>query len=117
MGAPAPEPRYVIYDGEALDDLVYRVVDECPPSPNDFRSYVELGRTVQAYHFFRATGVSVHRTKEAARRAGQRYGLGARIAEVDIRDRRIFWAETGNEGHLTVWAPAAILAELVVSCG
>jgi hypothetical protein len=112
-----PDPRYVIYDGEALDDVVYRVVDECPPPPEEFRSYMELGRNVQAYNFFRATGVSFFRTEAAAARSAQQYRLGDRIAAVDIRDRRIFWAETGGNGHLTVWAPAGILAGLVVSCG
>lgn len=111
-----PDPRYAIFDGLALEDPVYRIVDACPPSEDDFRSYTDLGRTFPSWNFFRATGVSCYLTLEDARDANQKFNLGSAAAEVDIRDNRIFWCKSGGPGHITVWAPAAALFSFVTSC-
>jgi hypothetical protein len=115
--ASSPEPRYVVYDGTALPGPVFRVVQTCPPTESDFRSYVDLGRVVQTYHWFRATAVSFFISLDAAENANRQYSLGPAIAELDLRDNRILWSDTGGlPGHISVWATPAALLTFVTTC-
>lgn len=111
------EPRYVVFGGDALAGPVYRIVAQCPPTQEDFRPYAELGRMFPSYHFFRATGVSMHLTLEDAQAANRKFNLGPSIAELDIRDNRVLWALTDERhGHITVWAASAALVSYVTNC-
>ena len=112
-----PDPKYVVFDGDALDGTVYRIVAQCPPTRDDFRSYADLGRAFPTHQFFRATGVSMHLTRGHADAANRRFKLGAAIAELDARDNRVLWAVTdAPHGHITVWAPPDALLGFVTDC-
>jgi hypothetical protein len=109
-------PRFVVYDGLALDHTVFRIVASCPPTLDDFKSYYELGRGFTSYQMFRATGVSMFLTEEDAGAANRKFRLGTGIAEVDLRDNRNMWSPTGSHGHITVWATPPVLLNRVVRC-
>jgi hypothetical protein len=113
---PAAEPKFVVYDGMALETTVFRIVVSCPATLEDFQSYYELGRTFTSYQMFKATGVSMFITKEDAKRANQKFRLGGAIAELELRDNRNMWAPTGSSGHITVWATPPALLDSVVTC-
>jgi hypothetical protein len=109
-------PLYLVYPGEALDGLVYRIVERCPPAANDFRSYEALGKPYDRRDFFKGTGVSMHTSKTRSARIARTYGVGAAIAALDVRHLSVVWARTGGRDHITVWAPAEVLLGCVVQC-
>jgi len=111
-----PTPLYFVFDGRALDELLYRIVERCPPTLDDFRSYEELGRPYDRRDFFKGVGVSMRRTHGQAISAARRYGHGRGVAAVDLRGAPIAWARTGSRGHVTVWAPPELLLRAVVQC-
>lgn len=117
LNEPAAEPRFVVYDGTALDNPIYRVVGGCPPTEEDFLSYGFAGRTYPAKNLFRATGVSMFLTRKAATTARRRWHLGQAVAELDVQgDDLLMWARTGGKDHITVWAPPGVLLGYVGSC-
>lgn len=88
-----PTPLFLVFDGSALEGLLYRIVVRCPPALDDFRSHEALGRPYDRRDFFRGVGVSMH-----------------------LRDSAVAWAHTGGRGHVTVWAAPEILLGAVVEC-
>ena len=109
-------PRFLVYGGDDLGGLAYRIVERCPPTARDFLSYEALGKRYDKRDFFRGTGLSMHTTKKQSQRIAQTYGAGAAVATLDLRHPSIVWARTGGAGHLTVWAPAEILLARVLEC-
>ena len=109
-------PLYLVYATSELDGVVYRAVSGCPPTLDDFRSYVELGTPHTTRQRFRASGTSVFRSRKTLRKQMRRFGLGPAIATVDLRTTDAAWAESGGSGHITVWAPADILLAQMVQC-
>ena len=61
-----PAPLYLVFDGSALDGLLYRIVRRCPPTLDDFRSYEALGKTYNRRDFFKGIGVSTHTSHRRA---------------------------------------------------
>ena len=112
-----PAPLYLVFAGDALDGLLYRIVERCPPTLDDFRSYEVLGRPYNRRDFFKGIGVSMHLTRERAIAIAWHYNVGRGVAEVDLRGSTIAWARTGGRGHVTVWAPPELLLQGVVQCG
>lgn len=109
-------PLYLVYAASALNGVVYRAVSGCPPTLDDFRSYVELGTLHTTRQRFRASGVSVFRDRAVLRGRMRRFGLGPAIATLDLRQTDAVWAESGGRGHVTVWAPADVLHSGMVQC-
>ena len=109
-------PLYLVYSGNALDGLAYRIVRRCPPVANDFLSYEALEKPYDRRDFFKGTGLSMHTSKSQSLRIAQTYGVGAGIAVVDLRHGAIVWATTGGRHHITVWAPADVLLARVLEC-
>ncbi len=105
-------PLYLVYAGDALEGLVYRIVERCPPTTDDFLSYEALGKHYDRRDFFKGTGLSMHTSGAAASRIARVY----RVARLDIRQPEIVWASTGGRDHITVWAPAETLLGCVVQC-
>lgn len=111
-----PTPLYLVFDGSALDGLLYRIVKRCPPALDDFRSYEVLGRPYNRRDFFRGIGVSMHVTRKRAVGIARHFDIGRGVAEVDLRGSPIAWARTGGRNHVTVWAPPELLLRAVVQC-
>ena len=109
-------PLYLVYDGTALDGLLYRVVARCPPALDDFRSYEVLGRAYDRRDFFRGTGLSLQQSRERAVETARRFRLGRAIATLDLQIEEVVWAKSGRRGHVTVWAPPELLLTRVVQC-
>jgi hypothetical protein len=110
-------PAYLIYRGVDLDAYAYRVVSRCPPTPDDFVSYVAARRNFPFGMFFRATAVSMFVNLEEAKKLARGGRLGRAIAELDLGDNRIHVALTNaRTGHISVWAPSRVLVERVVNC-
>lgn len=104
-------PLFLVFDGAALDRLLFRIVERCPPTLDDFRSYEALGRAYDRRDFFKGTGVSMHTSRERAIAVARRYDLGRGVASLELRASPIVWARTGARGHVTVWAPPELLLE------
>ena len=109
-------PLYLVYSGSALEGLLYRIVEKCPPCLRDFSSYEALGRTYNRRDFFRGTGLSVQISRERAIELARRFGLGSFIASLDLRIPDVVWTESGRTGHVTVWAPPELLLKRVLQC-
>jgi len=109
-------PLFLVFDGTALEGLLYRIVERCPPTLGDFRSYEALGRPYDRRAFFKGVGVSMHTTRERSEKVARRYRRGRRVATVDLRGASVAWARTGGRDHLTVWAPPELLLRAVVQC-
>jgi hypothetical protein len=71
--AHGPAPLYLVYDGSALDGLLYRIVRRCPPTVEDFRSYEALGIPYDRRDFFRGTGVSMHVSRKRSEAVARRF--------------------------------------------
>ena len=112
--------------GERHGWTLFHVVRSQSPMQDDFRSM--LGRRViprpQRNGQFdpevlrRAAGVSCYETRDQARAAAIRHGLGRFIAELFIPEDgcAIELARTGSaDGHYTVWASLAYFVSHVVS--
>jgi hypothetical protein len=112
------EPKFLIYHGADLEGPAYRVVGKCPPTPDDFVSYVVAGgRSFSPRMFFQATSVSMFVTRGEAAKLARGGTLGTCVAELDLADDRVFVALTNERtGHLSVWAPPRVLVMLVVNC-
>jgi hypothetical protein len=79
-----------VFDGSALEELVYRIVDHCPPRLEDFSSYEALGRQYDRRDFFRGTGISVYTTRERAETSARRYSRERdRVTRSPSRRRRL----------------------------
>jgi len=109
-------PLYLIYGGDALEDVVYRIIERCPPVVNDFLSYEALGKRYDRRDFFKGTGVSMHTSSAASWRIARVFGVGQAVATLDIRRPEIVWASTGGSDHITVWGPGETLLRCVVQC-
>jgi len=94
-----PTPLYLVFDGSALDGLLYRIVRRCPPTLDDFRSYEALGKTYNRRDFFKGIGVSTHTSHRRAVSIARRFGHGRAVATVDLRAAPIVWARTGAQGQ------------------
>ncbi len=111
------EPAYVVYPATALDGPVYRVVANCPPTRDDFQSYLVAGKPFPPRLFFRATGVSMFTKRAEALKLARGGRLGTCIAELRLDDDRLFFALTNERtGHIDVWGFARLLVNCVVSC-
>ena len=110
------EPKFVVYDGMALEASVWRIVPSDTPTLDDFRSYLQLGRAVVDHQFFRATGISLYESLEAARSANRRFKLGPWIAEMRLSDPRYLWSMTSGHGHITAWGNPPSFLNSVVQC-
>lgn len=109
-------PLFLVYDGTALDGLLYRATADCPPTLDDFRSHESLGLPYPQALFIRATGISVYRSRAQLERSRVRFGLGLATATLELRTADVAWAETGHRGHLTIWAPPRTILRRVVEC-
>jgi hypothetical protein len=109
-------PLFLVYGAEALDGLVCRIVERCPPTEEDFLSYEALGRRYGQRDFFKGTGVSMHTSSAASWRIARLFRVGGAVATLDIRETAVVWAHTGGRDHITVWAPASTLLGCVVQC-
>jgi hypothetical protein len=109
-------PLYLVYPADALDHALYRIVERCPPTTNDFLSYEALGKKYNQREFFKGIGVSMHTTRKQSAAIARRFRDVAAVAKLDLRDAPVVWASTGGSGHITVWAPAAILVDRVIQC-
>ena len=74
-----------MFDGSALEGLLYRIVDRCPPALDDFRSYETLGRTYNRRDFFKGIGVSMHASRRRAIATTHRYCLGRGVSALALR--------------------------------
>jgi len=111
-----PSPLFLVFDGSALEGLLYRIVVSCPPILDDFTSYEVLGRAYNRRDFFKGIGVSMHTSVGRAVRIARSFGHGRGVAALDLRAVSIVWARTGASGHVTVWAPPELLLRAVVQC-
>jgi len=109
-------PLFLVYSGNALNGLAYRIVQRCPPVATDFLSYEALGKPYDRRDFFKGTGISMHTSKAQSRRIAQTYGTGAGIAFLDLRHPSVVWARTGGRDHITVWASEDVLLAGVLEC-
>jgi len=95
--------------------VVYRIVRSDPPTARDFLSPSALGR-----HFADprqvqlASGLSVFRTEEQARRQARRYDLGRFLAELHLSDEWQVERTLRTSGHHTVFADTEVLLRAVV---
>lgn len=111
-----PTPLYLVFDGAALEGLLYRIVRRCPPTLDDFRSYEALGQQYDRKDYFKGAGVSMHTTSKRAMEIARYFRRGNAIATVDLRGTAVVWAQTARRGHVTVWAPPELLLRCVVQC-
>ena len=111
-----PTPLFLVFDGSALEGLLYRIVERCAPTLEDFCSYEVLGRPYNRREFLRGIGVSMYTTRERAITIARHYYVGRGVAAVDLRNVTIAWARTGGRRHVTVWAPPELLLGAVVQC-
>ncbi len=111
-----PSPLFLVFDGAALEGLLYRIVRRCPPTLEDFCSYEVLGRSYDRRDFFKGVGVSMHTSHRRAIAVARRFDLGRGVATLELRSVPIAWARTGTRGHVTVWAPPELLMRAVVQC-
>jgi hypothetical protein len=114
--AHGPAPLYLVYDGSALDGLLYRIVRPCPPTVEDFRSYEALGIPYDRRDFFRGTGVSMRVSRKRSEAVARRFRRGRAVAALDLRGAPIAWTRSRGRDHLTVWAPPDLLLRAVVQC-
>ena len=54
-------PLFLVFDGSALE-----IVERCPATLDDFRSYEALGRPYDRRAFFKGVGVSMHTSHRRA---------------------------------------------------
>ena len=109
-------PLFLVFEGAALDHLLFRIVERCPPTLDDFRSYEALGRVYDRRDFFKGIGVSMHVSHRRAVWIARRFGHGRGVAALELRAVPVVWARTGAPGHVTVWAPPELLLRAVVQC-
>ena len=109
-------PLFLVYAGVDLDRPAYRAVASCPPAVDDFRSYDALGMPYPLRQHFRATGVSMFTDRRALEAHTRKYGLPPSVATLDLASPYVVWTASVRSSHLTVWAPASLLLELVVQC-
>ena len=90
--------------------IVYRIVTNDPPTEDDLKTYVELGRELKSADPQRErmiTGLSVYSTLAYARRVAKRFPWKGDcfIAEILLEDRPdIIVEQTGsNPQHFTLW--------------
>ena len=78
-------PLFLVFDGAALDHLLFRIVERCPPTLDDFRSYEALGRAYDRRDFFKGIGVSMHVSHRRAVWIARRFGHGRGVATLELR--------------------------------
>jgi hypothetical protein len=113
---PDAEPAFRIFHGTALEGPAFRVVRKCPPTADDFLSYLLAGRGFPAERFFQATGVSMWTELEQAEKLARGGSVGTCVAAVDLNADFIYIAASKKTGHLTVWAPSRALVNRVIQC-
>lgn len=69
-------PLFLVYRAGALDGLVWRIVERCPPTDKDFLSYEALGRRYDQRDFFKGVGVSMHTSRAASWRIARLFRVG-----------------------------------------
>jgi len=110
-----PTPLFLVYGGDDLDGLAYRVVEHCPPRLEDFLTYQQLGRSFAPRKQFQASGVSLYTTFAGAASAARRFGIGSAVAGLELI-RPVMWTPSTHGDHITAWAPASTLLRLVLQC-
>ena len=110
-----PTPLFLVYGGNDLEGLAYRIVAHCPPRLEDFLSYHRLGRSYAPRKQFQASGVSLYTTLAGAESAARRFGIGSAVAALELI-RPVMWTPSSPGDHITVWAPASTLLRLVLQC-
>ena len=100
--------------------VFYRVVRTNPPTRDDFKSYLALGklpgpnptpRRLRAW-----AGVSVYDTEAVARAKASDYDLGPYVAELHIPEEAPIQAEgPGQSGHYNLYGEPEDLLRFVVS--
>ena len=105
-----------MFDGSALEGLLYRIVLRCPPTLDDFCSYEAVGRPYDRRDYFRGLGVSMYTSRRRAIVVARRFDLGRGVASLELRAAAIAWTRTGGPAHVTVWAPPELLFRAVVQC-
>src|SRR4051794_4105735 len=85
--ATGPKPRFAVLPSKYLrDQLVWRAFDHEPPAtPDDFRSYAELG-IERTTHYLRLMAVSVYLTLGQAQDAATEWNLGDHFAGLALAD-------------------------------
>ena len=78
-------PLFLVFEGAALDHLLFRIVERCPPTLDDFRSYEALGRAYDRRDFFKGIGVSMHVSHRRAVWIARRFGHGRGVAALELR--------------------------------
>lgn len=99
--------------------VFFRVVQTDPPTLDDFRSYLALGKPLlhQTPRRLRAwSGVSVYDTEGAARAKARDFGLGPYLAELHVpADASVEAEGPGQLGHFNLFGEPEALLRLVVS--
>jgi hypothetical protein len=111
-------PAYSVYSGVDLAAPAYRVCESCPPTSDDFLSYLLAGRTNFSDRlFFRATGVSMFVKQKEAMKLARGGSMGTCVATLDLSDDRLYFALTNEKtGHIDVWGRSRLLLSHVVDC-
>jgi hypothetical protein len=99
--------------------IFYRVVKTNPPTRDDFRSYLALGKPLlnPTPRRLRAwAGVSVYDTEVTASAKAQDFNLGPFVAELNVPDDAPIEAEgPGQSGHYNLYGDPDDLLQFVVS--
>jgi len=98
---------------------VYRVVGRCPPTADDFLSYLLAGRMYPPSLFLRAFGLSMCTKEKEARKLAKGGEMGSCIATLDLSQAApaLFALTSKRTGHITVWtAPTRDLLNHVLDC-
>jgi hypothetical protein len=116
------EPKLVVYDVPPTGYDVFRIVRadviEDPAFLNSLRSHYELGeepRRVERNSTAIHMGISVYMRAHMAHETAARFPkLGDYVARLELRaGLGVNLAQTGNPGHLTMWADPVKLTATV----
>lgn len=115
MEGTTPAPLYVVYQAGDLSVVCFRAVTTNPAHPSDFLSHADLGTAFEWHMLARGVGVSAWENQEKAAALARRKGYPY-LAQIDLAqaDSRMPWARTGADGHVTIWAPGALILQAVV---
>lgn len=103
------QPRYEVYSATDLSEPIYRVAMTCPPTEDDFKSYLQGGKSFPPKLYFRALAVSMWRTEKEAKKLARNGDFGTCVARVELNNEdRVFVAltneRTGPRGCLGLFA-------------
>jgi hypothetical protein len=110
------KPLYCVYQAGDRATVCYRAVRENPAPPTDFLSYLDLGSSFEWWDLHRAAGVSAWTDERKAAALAMQKGMPY-LAVIDLAraEPKLRWAETGAQGHVTMWAPAPFILQAVIS--